>query len=97
MLLIPVWIGDGICYGRGQDPQLTQGTWLCVATRRAAVHGDVLGRACSSALLKGSSVGVSISPEGSGHGSELPELRECFDTTLSHRVWGWVVLCGAGG
>jgi len=30
-----------------------------------------------------------------GHSPELPELRECWDTTLSH--WVWVVLCGARG
>jgi len=30
---------------------------------------------------------------GNRHGLELPELRECWDTSLSHRVW--VGLCGA--
>lgn len=37
------------------------------------------------------------SSQGNGHGPELPELRECWDTTLSHRDWVWVVLHGAGG
>lgn len=59
------------------------------------MHSDVLGEL--DPLVKGSSIGASILPEGSGHSNELPELKECFGITLSHRVWGWVVLCGAGG
>lgn len=35
-------------------------------------------------------------PQGSGHGPNLPELKGHWDTALSHRVWVWVVLCGDG-
>lgn len=37
--------------------------------------------------------GWGSSPEGSGHGLKLLELKECLDTGLRYRVWICVVIC----
>jgi len=34
-------------------------------------------------------------PPGSGHGPKLLECRERLNSALRHRVWFWMVLCGA--
>ena len=39
-------------------------------------------------------VGMAQAAQGSGHSPELLEIKECLDSTLSHRVWIWLVLCG---
>lgn len=40
-------------------------------------------------------LGTGSSSEGDGHGPELPEFKECLDSTLTESEF-WVVLCGSG-
>ena len=67
--------------------------WCGAALRR--VRG-VRERFCPKGRTLGHGTGMAQAAQGSGHGPELLELRERWDTALSHRVGVWVVLCGVG-
>ena len=39
-------------------------------------------------------MGMEQAAQGSGHGPELTEFKECWDNALRHRVWIWGILRG---
>lgn len=62
---------------------------------RGTATGPV--RVAWSGVRGGSGVGKGSALWDSRHGPELSELREHWDTALSHRCRGWVVVCKGRG
>jgi len=74
---------------------MTYGIQLLTGSRGAELLGQQQGLRKQHGAAQGEGLGKGSAPEdgghgtalqGSGHGPELPELRECWGTAISHRV-----------
>lgn len=58
-------------------------SWQCALAARKGLHQRV--------------VGMEQTAQGSEHGPDMLQLRECWGTAFGHRVSVWVVHCGVRG